>query len=164
MTVDAAGNVITAGHFEGAVDLTGEAGNTVYFRAYATNSAGTGYSDVQSFIPADAPDVTVAPAVPASITFESAILGGEVTSENGAPVTDRGIVWNTTNTWNVSNPPALEGTVWAMGSGPGTFSDTVTGLPSNTVIHYKAYAINSSGTSYSQPSPKVRAGINPKRL
>ncbi|MHC5112715.1 MAG: cytochrome c3 family protein, partial [Planctomycetota bacterium] len=135
------GSVITTGTFEGAVDLTSATGSTVYFRGYATNSAGTG--------------------------FESAILGGEVTGENGAAVTDRGIVWNTTNTWNVSNPPALEGTVWTMGSGPGTFSDTVTGLPSNTVIHYKAYAINSSGTSYSPtiesfttdqpPEPTVQA-------
>jgi hypothetical protein len=169
------GQLVAPGTFEGAVDLTGQAGNTIYFRAYATNTAGTSYSAVQNFIPAGVPSVTVTAADIPSITDQSALLGGEVTNDNGAAVTDRGIVWNTDNNWNTSNPPALEGTVWAMNSGPNPFSDTVTGLPTDTTIYYKAYAINSSGTSYSlaiesfdtdqPPEPTVQAsGVEVRRF
>lgn len=58
------------------------------------------------------------------------------------PVTERGIVWATSD-----NPTTANNRV-AMGSSVGFYSQSFTGLPSNTVIYARAYAINNQGTSY----------------
>ena len=116
-------------------------GTLVYFRAYATNSAGTAYSAIQSFTPAGPPVVTATPA--ADILLNSATLGGNVTNDGGSAVTSHGIVWNTTT------PPETGGTVVPMGSGTGGFSQTVTGLPAASTIFWKAYGTNSVATGYS---------------
>jgi hypothetical protein len=120
-------------------------GVLVYFKAYATNSAGTAYSGVQSFKPAGLPTVTATAAT--SITHRSAILGGEVTNNGGDTVTARGIVWNTTG----SDPTIGVDNVETMGSGTGLFSATVNDLPNGRTIYYRAYATNASGTRYSTP-------------
>lgn len=69
-------------------------------------------------------------------------MGGNVTDDGGAEVTERGIVWNT-----LTNPTTADNKV-QIGSGTGTFSQTVTVLPSGTALFVRAYAINSEGTSY----------------
>jgi hypothetical protein len=85
---------------------------------------------------------TVTTATQSSVTHNSATLGGNVTSDGGASVTERGIVWGTS-----ANPTTANNKV-SNGSGTGTFSATVTGLPSSTTVHVRAYAINSAGTAY----------------
>src|SRR5690606_207426 len=77
-----------------------------------------------------------------AITATSATLGGNVTADGGATVTERGIVWATT-----ANPTTEDNKV-IISSGTGSFSQTVSDLPSGTTIYYKAYATNSEGTSY----------------
>ncbi|MCK5885412.1 MAG: hypothetical protein KAG70_02805, partial [Alcanivorax sp.] len=95
----------------------------------------------------EVPDATAAtpPTVDtqtfSAVTHNSATLGGTVSSDNGATVTDRGTVWGTS-----TNPT---GNALSEGSGTGTFSHSRTGLPSNTLIYFRAYATNSEGTSYS---------------
>jgi hypothetical protein len=118
-------------------------GTVVYFRAYATNSAGTAYSDQANFKPAGKPAVTATPAT--NILLKSATLGGEVTSDGGANLTGRGIVWDTVS------PPEAAGTVVPMGTGIGSFSQTVSGLPAGKTIYWKAYATNAIDTGYSGP-------------
>ncbi len=85
---------------------------------------------------------TVTTTVPSSITSTSALLGGTVTSDGGASVTDRGIVYAT------SANPTITNTKVQIGSGTGSFSQTITGLSTSTTYHVRAYAINSLGTSY----------------
>lgn len=85
---------------------------------------------------------TVTSTAAAAITSSSASLGGNVTADGGATVTERGVVWATT-----ANPTTSNNKV-AMGSGTGTFSNTVGSLPFSTTIHFRAYATNSEGTSY----------------
>ena len=92
-----------------------------------------------------APTVTTASA--ASIQTNSAVLGGNVTADGGATVTDRGIVWSTSGTPTTSNNKVQ------MTNGTGTFSSTVTGLPAGTLINYRAYAVNTKGTSYGANIP-----------
>ena len=122
------------------------AGTLIYFKAYATNSVGTAYSTPESSFTTEAATLPVVTADPAtSIADTSATLGGDVTANGGAPVTARGIVWNTTS------PAESGGTSVPMGSGTGTFSNTVSDLPSGTLIYFKAYATNSAGTAYSTP-------------
>ncbi len=90
-----------------------------------------------------------APAPPAvtttaatGITATSAVLGGNVTAQGGSAVTARGIVWG------ISANPTLANTVVVMDSGTGVFSGTVSSLPPNMTIHYRAYATNTQGTAY----------------
>ncbi|WP_051349993.1 DUF4347 domain-containing protein [Dyadobacter alkalitolerans] len=92
-------------------------------------------------IPAVAPTVTTASA--SEIALTTAKVGGEVTANGGAAVTDYGIVWST------SAAPTIElANKVGIGSGNGAFSTTVTGLPAGTRIYLRAYATNSIGTSY----------------
>lgn len=116
---------------------------------FATSATSIGFTDsnsafdlVLATFPAPAVAPTVTTATQASVTATSATLGGDVTSDGGATVTDRGIVWATTSNPTTSN------TKVANGTGTGAFSATVTGLTSSSTIHVRAYAINSAGTSY----------------
>lgn len=67
---------------------------------------------------------------------------GNVSSENGATVTERGFVYGT-----VQNPTTSDIKV-ISGAGLGTFSQSVSGLSPGTSYYVRAYAINSNGTSY----------------
>jgi hypothetical protein len=117
-------------------------GTTIYHRAYATNSAGIAYSGELTFNTL-AGLATVATRPVENITATTADLGGDVKFNGGTAVTERGIVWNTTS------PPETGGTVVAMGSGTGPFLGLVEELPTETLVYFRAYAINSSGTAYS---------------
>jgi hypothetical protein len=75
-------------------------------------------------------------------TSTSAIVGGNVTSDGGGIVTDRGVYWSSTPN------PVTTGTKLQIGSGTGSFSTTLNGLTANTNYYVTAYAINSAGTSY----------------
>ena len=65
-----------------------------------------------------------------SVTTTSAILGGNVTSDGGASVTDRGVVWST-----VSNPTINDNKA-SVGTGTGSFSSTINSLSQGTVTDY----------------------------
>lgn len=92
--------------------------------------------------PAAASAPTVTSASINQFTAGSAVLGGNVTSDGGASVTERGIVYNTTGSPTTANTKVQNGT------GTGSFTQTVTGLSSNTMYYIRAYSINSAGTSY----------------
>ena len=87
-----------------------------------------------------APTVTTTAA--SSVTTTSATLGGNVTSDGGASVTDRGVVWST-----VSNPTINDNKA-SVGTGTGSFSSTINSLSQGTTINFRAFATNSAGTSY----------------
>ncbi len=122
--------------------LTSLKGNTTYYvRAYATNSAGTGYGPEVSFTTlVDLPAVTTSSVT--SITQISALSGGNVTYDGGATVTARGLAWG-----SAANPD-ITGNIIAGGQGTGTFVSNLTGLTKYTTYHVRAYATNSAGTAY----------------
>lgn len=78
-----------------------------------------------------------------SITRTTATGGGNVTSDGGAAVTARGVVWSTS-----TNPTIALPTKTLDGIGTGSFSSSLTSLTCNTLYYVKAYATNSVGTSY----------------
>ncbi|WP_338225431.1 MBG domain-containing protein [Algoriphagus confluentis] len=93
--------------------------------------------------------VSVAPVLPtlttaaaSGIQSDQALLGGSISNDGGAPVTSRGVVWSTT-----TNPTITSNRV-NIGTGTGSFSSTVTGLPASSTIYARAFAINSAGTAY----------------
>jgi gliding motility-associated-like protein len=110
-------------------------GTTYYVRSYATNSLGTGYGPQVSFTTSSVSPPTVTTTAISSITTNTATSGYTVTSTGGATVTAQGIVWNTSGT------PTT-------GSNTGTSSGSLTGLSNNTTYYVRAFATNSSGTSY----------------
>lgn len=125
-------------------DLTELKGNTEYFvRAYAKNSAGTGYGPVVSFTTlVDLPKVTTDAAT--SVTKTSAISGGNVSDDGGADITERGIVFGTTeNPTTTADTKIIDAT-----NGTGEFVSNMTGLELSTTYHVRAYATNSAGTAY----------------
>ena len=94
---------------------------------------------------------TTAPTVVTSavtqITETSAVVGGNVTSDGGASVTERGVVYSTNPNPVITN---LSNTILPCGSGAGSFTCNLTGLQPNTTYYIRAYAVNSKGTSYGE--------------
>ena len=90
------------------------------------------------------PFVTTAAA--SGIGYTYAYLGGTVTSDGGASVSERGIVYSTTD----ASPTIGEGGVTkdANGNGTGSFGKSINSLSSGATYYYQAYATNSQGTSY----------------
>ncbi|MEQ8417203.1 MAG: MBG domain-containing protein, partial [Imperialibacter sp.] len=101
---------------------------------------------------------TVSSTAQTDLTSTSATLGGNVTANGGLTVTERGVVYAT------SAEPTIANTKVEIGSGTGTFSQSVTGLEVNTTYYFRAYAINSLGTSYgnelSFSTPKIAQTIS----
>ena len=78
-----------------------------------------------------------------NISARGALCGGDVTSNGGSEVTERGVCWSTS-----TEPTTSEDSKKAAEGGTGEFSVSVTGLEPNTQYHVRAYAINSVGTAY----------------
>lgn len=90
--------------------------------------------------PETTPVITTAAA--SEITKNSAISGGEVTSDGGSPVTARGVCWST------DSNPSLDDNFTTDGAGTGTFTSNITGLNPGTGYYIRSYATNSIGTAY----------------
>lgn len=133
-------------------NMTGLSDSTTYYvRAYATNSKGTSYGEQKTFVTtigggggggSAAPTVITSSVT--NITQNSAKCGGNVTSDGGATVTERGICWST------SSNPTINSNHVSSGSGTGSFTANMTGLNANTTYYVRAYAKNSIGTSYGE--------------
>lgn len=76
------------------------------------------------------------------ITQTTATSGGNVTNEQGAYVTAKGVCWSTSQNPTIANSKTTDGT------GPGSFTSAITGLAANTTYYVRAYATNSVGTAY----------------
>lgn len=77
-----------------------------------------------------------------NITDTTATSGGNVTSDGGASVTERGVCWSTSPNPTTSDPHTSDGT------GTGPFVSYLTGLTPNTQYYVRAYATNCAGTAY----------------
>jgi uncharacterized protein (TIGR02145 family) len=136
------GSKSTTGTFESVIVGLSQ-GELYYVRAYATNSAGTGYGSIKSFstaITVGVPEL-ITTAV-SSITGTTATSGGTITSEGGSAITARGICWDE------SAGPTTSDNYTYEGSGAGSFESTMTGLAQKTKYYVRAYATNESGTGY----------------
>lgn len=78
-----------------------------------------------------------------NISLIGASTGGNITSNGGADITARGVVWSTTQ-----NPTISLTTKTNDGVGVGTYTSNIASLTPNTTYYVRAYATNSVGTSY----------------
>lgn len=121
--------------------MTGLLPGTQYFvRAYGINGKGTAYGDEVTFTTLAAPVVVTAPVT--EITGSTAVCGGNVTSEGGAPVTVRGVCWSTSPNPTTANSKTEDG------GGAGSFVSQISGLAYSATYFVRAYATNSAGTTY----------------
>ena len=125
--------------------ISGLAENTGYrVRAYAVNSAGTGYgATAQVNTPFTVPTVTTQAAT--DVTGISFTGNGNITA-TGENATRRGFCYKV----GVSgDPTTADSTAYDDGSfGTGAYTKAISGLAPNTGYRVRAYAINSGGTGY----------------
>jgi hypothetical protein len=119
-----------------------------YYRAYTTNNVGTAYGADSSFttnVFATAPIVHT--YKPQAAYASSVILGGNIPSNGGEPVTESGVVIATH-----SNPKVGINNTTAFATNPminiDSFYVTATGLAQQTHYYVRAYAINKVDTAY----------------
>ena len=114
---------------------------TYYVRAYATNSAGTTYSEPIT-VTTTAVLATVADVTSSEITGVSFKVASEITDNGGAEVTEKGFCYSTTENPTVeSSKKVVDGN---------EFETTIDELANGTTYYVRAYATNSVGTAYSE--------------
>jgi hypothetical protein len=135
------------------------AGGTEYTTAVIGLSGGTDYDvyfvaqDGSAILMGSPTKVTVttstsalAPSISSptatSFTNNSALLGGDITSDGGSAITERGTVWKTSTGVTISDNLLAEG-----GTTTGIFSHSRTSLPPKSHIFYKGYATNIIGST-----------------
>jgi uncharacterized protein (TIGR02145 family) len=79
-----------------------------------------------------------------SIEENSVLCDGEVISDGGLEVTQRGICWG------LNTNPTLDDQSTNDGGGTGSFTSMITGLVTGTVYYFRAYAINDIGIAYGE--------------
>lgn len=120
------------------------AGTTYSVRAFATNSGGTGYgSTVEVTTLTGIPTITT--GNDGSVTSTTATIStNNISSTNGGTISSYGVVWNTSTNPTIANNVAQTGTSFTTGN----YNTNLTGLPSGTLIYFRAYATTAQGTGY----------------
>ena len=150
-------NIGAEGVFSVDVDSL-DPGRTYTFRAYATNSYDTAYSEAFVFT-AGAPTVTSPAAV--DLTPTSAVLGADVTHEGASPITSRGIQVATLKYGFFPTEIGFGVQPSFVVPLPGTTGEFTANITINVTggrylgrdLVFRAYATNEFGTTYSEITP-----------
>ena len=105
-------------------------------KSSCSNSYGNAIRCIKNTIP------TITTSAPSSVYANSAICGGNVSSDNGDAITESGVCWSTTSLPTISNSKI------SISSGVSNFSSTITGLLPATTYYVRAYAVNKQGVAY----------------
>ncbi len=90
-------------------------------------------------------DMPLLKTLPATnLTANSLTIGGQISSDGGAPVIARGVCWSTKVNPTILNKDSLT----TDGTGIGSFTSIVAKLKPGIAYYFKAYATNSVGTAY----------------
>ena len=131
------------GYYWSSTNNTDINGNCLYFHSGISSTGNFQKADgftlrcFRDMIP------TVSTDEVSNVSVTAATGGGNVISECGSAVTARGVCWSTTTgpTIALSTKTTETGTI-------GVFTSNLTNLASNTTYYVRAYATNSTGTSY----------------
>ncbi len=172
-TFTVSGNNLVEGLFydladlEGITEVAGGTSTSRQFKGTPSGSAGTKSGtikdapggnvlfefEVEFIEKITLPEVSITQVSPTSTT---ATVTGNVLSDGGAEVTERGICWNTTG-----NPNKDDDNHTSNGTGTGEFIGELTELLPNTLYYIRAFATNSEGTAYNQQSDFNTLELNP---
>jgi len=134
-TIDGSGSGVYKSQLSGLKPST-----TYYARAYATYTSGTVFGNQISFTTLELPTITTTKI--SNVTATTAMSGGTINSDGGAPITERGVCWSP------SQNPTISNNKMTSGSGIGTFTTKITMLSAKTTYYARAYAINAAGVAY----------------
>ena len=127
-------------------------GTGYYLRAYAINSLGTAYGAQFKFVTL----LVLLPVITLdsvnSITNSTAVVNANISDNGGSTITGYGVCWGT------SPKAGLTGNHLSYTSPKTSFSASITGLSPSTTYFVRTYAINSSGTSFSNQLSFTTAG------
>jgi hypothetical protein len=90
----------------------------------------------------------VSPVVVSDLSTTSVTLSGEIAANGGFAVNEQGIVYSTSKNIPLIGEDGV--TKVAIASQTNTFSQSITGLKSNTTYYVRTYAINAIDTSYGE--------------
>jgi len=120
-------------------------GVTYYVRAYAINANGTAYGSQLSFVAiggGSGTGIVLSTTAITNISSSGATSGGDITSDGGSAIVDRGVCWS-----NSPNPTIADDHT-NDGSSVGVFVSTLNGLSAGTTYYLRAYATNANTTAY----------------
>ena len=149
-TLDGGGTASTA--------FPGIRGNTYFFRVRLYDNVGNNILSYERSVYINKPP-TLTTIPPNIIGSTSASSGGNIISNGGSPVTNRGICWGTT----VNPTVSLNNNFVDLGAGGDVFAYTINGLTPGITYHVRAFAVNSVdiayGQDYSFAMPKLNQTI-----
>jgi uncharacterized protein (TIGR02145 family) len=135
-STDGTGSGVFTSNITGLMPVT-----TYHVRSYATNSNNTAYGNEIIFT--TLPQIPVLTTTSATgITRNTALSGGNISSNGGAAVIASGACWST------SHGPTTAGSYTTDGSASGSYVSSLSGLAPGTLYYIRAYATNSVGTAY----------------
>jgi hypothetical protein len=121
--------------------ISGLIPGTYYARAYATNSAGTGYGNMVNFSTEKTLPVLTTKAI-TEISAMGAVSGGNITSAGGGTISERGICWSESPNPAIANDKTTSPTTTS------SFSAAIAKASPGTTYYLRAYATNEIGTGY----------------
>jgi|GEM_PF-2339600 len=126
-------------------------GTTYYVAVYSFNGLSSPLAEYLTTSPATGSQATgtlptIVSPTKSAIGITTATLGATVSADNDYSVTNYGVVWGTSTNPTTANDRIVAGTSVTP---PNTFTVSATGLPVDTIVHYRGYAISAAGTSYS---------------
>lgn len=135
--------VLSNGMFSVKIDSL-KPGTDYSIKSYARNAVGVGYSDFEKICKTSLSVAEISTNNVFDITPTTAVCGGNITSDGGLQVTERGVCWSTSHNPTIYNNRTIDGT------GIGSFTSNITDLTNETTYYVRAYATNSMGTAYGQ--------------
>ncbi len=127
---------------------------TIYGQHSSVQTWAGGYSTYYDYS-GTLPTPTVTTTSPATnITQTTADLAGNVSSDNGFAITERGFVYSTSAT------PTTADTKGTVTGTTGAMSKTIESLTNSTLYHFRAYAINELGTGYGADVSFITLGLS----
>ena len=96
---------------------------------------------VPLFASADVTLPSISLPTASAVTATTSVFGATITSDGGSVLTARGTCWGV-------SPSPLTNCLADSSTSTGAFTQSRTSLPAGTIIFYRGYATNSTGTSY----------------
>ncbi len=123
--------------------ISGLMPGTYYARAYATNSAGTGYGNMVTFATEKTLPVLTTKAI-TEISAMGCVSGGNISSAGGGTISARGICWSDSPNPTIANEKTTSSATAS------SFSAAIAKASPGTTYYLKAYATNEVGTGYGE--------------
>ena len=146
---------ITAGNTTGEIEITisedalDENDETVIVNMNTPTYATLGTTTTHTVTITDDDAIpTISTTSATSVTSTSANLGGNITDDGGTAVTEKGVIYSSTNTTPITGGEDVAKDI--NEDEADSFNKNIEALSPNTTYYFRAYAVNVSGTGYGE--------------